>query len=1499
MHGTRRKGSPPRARRDWGRVAVRLLCAVFALIGAVPLAVGFLVRTETVRAWAARETAALLQRELGITARYDVRVQAWPLMVGLNRLVVDSSDGGAPFLELERVAIRPRLFSLLAGHIDAGDVEIIGPRVRAVVKDGELRNLELPSTGESSGDKGKLDRTPLSSVAITDARLDLTIDNLRVQAREVDVDVSAEPSDAFEIAMRSGVVSVVHTHATPGRGAEEDSVDEDVVCRFDTRVRVEPDRALVRRLILEGAADFDPDPGTTPPCELPAGDWRRVELELGALRAVGLGGGMPHRIEGRVRARLPVPIVHRFVDLPPASGAVSLDVAAEYDAAAAPFGLALPRVKGTLLLDQPGLDGRVFVTRLSGEVSTTADAVQLSNADVAWADGTLKIASAELKPFEKGMPLQAGPIDLANIELPGLLRDLGVHPEAHVAWTLREGRFDRFGGTLSPLSLEGPLAVQSRGFEIFDRPTKDPARQRLMGVKEAALRGSFQVRPNAVVLAGFSVDTPVSHLRTTVSLGFNDQLGVEVHPGSRVDLAEVSPLADLELAGVATMKASMHGSYAHPKLTGEVGIEKFVFTGFPIGDLEPSPVAFEPLFLTLENARVRHGASRVRVPSIKIDFDPAGNLPRGLPLDSASGVVVVDATVDTREAPHLAARDLLEMLRMDKDPRFAAYKATASGTARAHFALGGPEDRCGGGYLAVSAGMRLTDVELLEERFDEGEVDLNLIWDDQAAGADGMRLDVRSASLRKGTGSVLASVSVGHGGSLKGSVIASGLPLARVDALGAAASLFDGSVSLVANLGGTVSRMAGFADVHVSRVGIRRTHASLPPSRLELTIVPTDRQPKILGRTPICGNPQGAPFDPAELERDLPDGSFVANGSLFGGQIALQGLRVTRQQRKIVDGKVRIDALDLGTLANLIPGVAFSAAPPKGTLTASLDVARLPLADPRQAALTLTVDALKLEREGQGLTLTRPTGPIHLAGNTVKVPELHLEAHTASRLSAAFTASGEVKRVFTAPDLDLAIRVSPTNLSRLSADIPQIRHARGTVQAEVQVTGPLTGLRYSGSATLKEGELDVVGLPVSLDDIDVEIAIGGDQVRLMKATARVGTGTVTAVGQMPVRGLSLGTATASIVATGVKLPVAEGVNLTANANLNATFRPGVEDEEAGEKNLPLVMGTVTLTSFSYTRPILMAVDLGDLTGRQRTAVQTYDPAADVARFDVTVLSPNPLRFSNDLADMRLEVSPTGLQLSGTNQRFGARGSLRILPDSKLMLRSTEFEVREGYVRFDDPFRIAPKVDVRAESEYRRYTSVASSGAADPSGSAEPAAPASAGLGTGANSSGQWRIKLHAQGDADNLRLNLTSDPPLSQEDIVLLLTLGVTRAELNQGVVSSLGETMGLEALSSLTGADKAVKTIVPIIDEFRFGTGYSSRNGAPEPTVTLGKRITDAVRANVTTGLSQGSQVRAGVEVKLSDRMSLQGSYDNANDASSSPVGNVGADLRWRLEFE
>ena len=69
---------------------------------------------------------------------------------------------------------------------------------------------------------------------------------------------------------------------------------------------------------------------------------------------------------------------------------------------------------------------------------------------------------------------------------------------------------------------------------------------------------------------------------------------------------------------------------------------------------------------------------------------------------------------------------------------------------------------------------------------------------------------------------------------------------------------------------------------------------------------------------------------------------------------------------------------------------------------------------------------------------------------------------------------------------------------------------------------------------------------------------------------------------------------------------------------------------------------------------------------------------------------------------------------------------------------------------------------------------------------------------------------------------------------------------------------------------------------------------------MTVGKRLTENVRASVSSGLTsdQDREVRSILEWRLNQRLSVQGSYDNINDVSST-VGNVGVDLRWRLEFE
>ena len=171
--------------------AVTRRCApILALVGGLPLALGFLVRSNLVRHWAARKTEALLGRLVGVEASYVVGVQLLPLHLVLDDVVVHSSDGGSPALSARRITVTPRLFSLLAGRLDAGDVEIEEPHARVVVRDGKLANVRyrLPTP---TGPTAPLERAPFASLSLTDAAVSFDMDGVRVDSGPIDLDVFA------------------------------------------------------------------------------------------------------------------------------------------------------------------------------------------------------------------------------------------------------------------------------------------------------------------------------------------------------------------------------------------------------------------------------------------------------------------------------------------------------------------------------------------------------------------------------------------------------------------------------------------------------------------------------------------------------------------------------------------------------------------------------------------------------------------------------------------------------------------------------------------------------------------------------------------------------------------------------------------------------------------------------------------------------------------------------------------------------------------------------------------------------------------------------------------------------------------------------------------------------------------------------------------------------------------------------------------------------------
>jgi translocation and assembly module TamB len=910
----------------------------------------------------------------------------------------------------------------------------------------------------------------------------------------------------------------------------------------------------------------------------------------------------------------------------------------------------------------------------------------------------------------------------------------------------------------------------------------------------------------------------------------------------------------------------------------------------------------------ITGARARRGNSAYEVPTAELRFGGT----RGF---------VVDAVGSSGA---FGLRDLLSMFALEEDPRFDGIDGKFAARTDVHVSLGGPEDACGAGYVDVAAKGHLTDVLLYGERFARGDADVSLKWYDRQRGIAGADVDVRSFVLDKvqralgaragATGTVLGSASIRRGGALAGNVMVEGLPLSRIDSLGPIARLLEGSVSGVAHVSGNLDDFqpdAGFiARAELDLAGTRARAVALPDSHLDVTM--TQRMPqqkKSPGRT-RCGGQIAPPFDKQAYLADTSSrGEWTVSGNLLGNTVRLGEVVVTRAKASHVTGRVSMRALDLGLLDRVLRPPKDDSEGPIARSTAlggqawgELIMDDVPLDAPAGSRVRLVVGPTFLTRAGRKITLKPPRGPLVLADDTLSIPPLEMVLDTDTRAGEAgpadtgfhggFVLTGAVRRVSTDPTLELDARLDPVDLAVLPRLLPRVDRASGHVEGSLRVTGRATAPTLVGELHAVADDIDIHGLPSALTDVRVDVRANPSELSA-SGNAKFAGGTASFDASVPLRGLELGQLDSHIVLRDMHVTPEEGVSAAFDANLELSL--GGATRGSGMSALPRLTGDVTVLALSYLRPISLNADITALATRaKRTVVNAYDPALDFVALDLRVGANAPLVIKNNLVEVQLGIESGTLEVTGTNQRVGLRGALRTQPGGRFHFQTSEFDVQEGIIRFDDSTRIAPNVDITAVTEYRRYTdtSVGAVGAGAGGGSTA----ASAGSTRGGS---LWRITLHAYGDADNLRVDMMSEPALSQEDIVLLLTVGTTRAELDQLQAGSLGASLALNALGAASGADRAVKTAIPIIDDFRFGSAYSTGTGKTEPQLTVGKRLTNDVRASVTAGLSEDRELRSNIEWRLNNRLSVQGSYDNINDVSSSALGNLGVDLRWRLEFE
>ena len=1394
----------PWARRPWRK----WLMILTILIVGVPLCASFvLVHTQWGRDRIRDAAIEAIQTELGLRATMrNVQVDLVPTpTVSARGIVLDDPVYGR-FAEADGLTIRPSLWAFMSGRIDLQTIEIDGPVVHLILREGEIRNLPRVR-GASSPD----DELPFKRLVVHGARVTLDADPFGTASLE-GVNVELDVTDGTELGIHATAVSGRFDHI---RGSER-------LQRFEARAH-----------LGDGGIDLEQLVIWTPFLKIQSG-----------------GGFIPipfdHDYHGQVRIRLNLAHLR---DLP--------------------HGWEIPDIAGTLELDGellgtsggPAGSGRVTLeggrieqwgfgdVDLRVEADPSAIRITEGTAHLIHDGGEVDL-SGRISLADPGTPLELR-IGIRGLQFATLMEQLGVTPNTIVQWTM-DGTAE-LHGTTAPLALRGPIHMDTRDFLVTRDAWHVQPSRRVVGVTRARIVGGVSVRPDGLRFDHLVADTPSSRIQADVLLGFDDTLHVSADSGT-IDLRDASPVVDFPIGGLGRVSVEVTGTFQDPVLVSRLNLGDFAFDTFPLGDIETE-------------ARLESDGLAVRFPHVVAIKNESRYAIDNLLLDFTNRRFAASGSL---QLSRMALADFFHVFHYEEDERFTDYQGVVQGSAEIRYTLGYPGDS-DTGTMVTDLALSIPEANINGFAFTDGELQGRWRWVHYEQGYRGGELTLSHLHLRKGPGVVTVAGTMAQGGDLQMTAAADRIAVRDTEGLAERLPDLGGIYSIFADIRGTAEIPR--VDMNVNVTGLSWHNALLGDASAYVRL--TDRldpwvraaeswDPGNLPANEPCSAARAGflrgrwnPDPPMRtVEGPLPaltrPMAFLVCGRGLNGQVAVD-MAIGRTKVYPLRGVVRVADLVLGPFLRSFE----SPEPFSGSLSAMVSLAGGALLEDDSLVGRIQVADLRL---GQGRVDLRNDGEIdvrldrgdfRVAHATLVGPssELSISGGGSSRGGLALELNGAI-------DLGLLATLSP-----------RFTQADGTVSLRVNVSGRIEAPAIYGRAQVRHGSFRFAGFPEPLEDLNGQISFSARRVLFEGFRARIAGGELALAGAATLRGRGVDRYEFDIDAEGLSIQPEPGIAVELGGRFELDY--------ASTQRLPLLHGTVHLGRVLYTSSIDVAqtLSLGAISRRQRAEVEQYDPAVDRIELDLVVVDDRPMRIVNNLidAEVRIEGSERPFRIVGTDQRIGATGSL-IIPRGTVRFREAEFEVRRGVISFDDELRVDPNFDVTAVTELRR---------------------------SGDLTGPTWRIRLHAHGNADSFRLDTSSEPPLSQEDVMLLLTVGMTRAEMQQLQTGDITSTGALEALVTVTGIDREVRRAVPVIDDFALSSRYSPRTNRTEPQISIGKRIADRVRLTASTALSETREFRTGVEWRLSDQTSVEAVYDNVNNTTASSVGNIGVDVRWRLEFE
>jgi translocation and assembly module TamB len=428
------------------------------------------------------------------------------------------------------------------------------------------------------------------------------------------------------------------------------------------------------------------------------------------------------------------------------------------------------------------------------------------------------------------------------------------------------------------------------------------------------------------------------------------------------------------------------------------------------------------------------------------------------------------------------------------------------------------------------------------------------------------------------------------------------------------------------------------------------------------------------------------------------------------------------------------------------------------------------------------------------------------------------------------------------------------DLRFLAGLVPVLRRPHGRLTLEAHVGGTADALELLGDGQVEEGGFLLRGTNAVFEGLTGGLSFSQNRVIFDGAEARINGGKTTMSGEVElVRMLpSRLRLEAQLEAVPVAIPAYLPVTLSGRL------------EAAGTPEETVVTGRLHVLRARYTDNVDLEKSVLELRRRRAAAARTYDKAAEWLRFDLQLAVDGDARIENDLARGAVRGE---LTLVGNLAAPGLVGSLSMTEGSRAMFRGNDFALSHAVVEFTERNRIEMGLDVHGESRVRDY-----------------------------------QVYIHVFGSVAEPKLTLTSSPPLSQPDIITLLSMGYTSRDTPNSAGSGMVTAAAAQALITASGLDEQVRRFLPrgeVLQDLsvRVTSAYSEGAGQVEPRAEFESwLVKDRLKLRYQAPLSGARGQKAQAELRLGDHTALQYQWDNDNPDKLS--GDHGLDLRLRWEW-